>query len=121
MDANDDVVGGAVATLRAEAVVIEDYATLDDAMQKRILHAVMVDFPVTKAMVKTEKAAYEALCVQYHKTEESLDKASMKIAEHERQKKITKRNKQGQAGSRPQLMRWIQYLSFNPLALVLLA
>ena len=94
-DANDDVIGGAVATLCAEGVVIEDYATLDDATQKRILHAVMVDFPATKAMMKTEKVACEALGVQYHKTEESLEKASMKIADHERQKKIAKHNKQG--------------------------
>ena len=95
MDANDDVIGGAVATLRAEGVVIEDCATLDDATQKRILHAVMVDFPATKAMVKTEKAAYEALGVQCRGTEELLEKALMKIADHERQKKIAKRNKQG--------------------------
>jgi len=64
-------------------------------MQKRILHAVMVDFPATKAMVKTEKAAYEALGVQCRGTEELLEKALMKIADHERQKKIAKRNKQG--------------------------
>jgi len=95
MDANDDVIGGAVATLRAEGVVIEDYATLDDATQKRILHAVMVDFLATKAMVKTEKAVCEALGVQHRGTEESLEKALMKIADYERQKKIAKHNKQG--------------------------
>ena len=95
MDANDDVIGGAIATLRAEGVVIEDYATLDDATQKRILHAVMLDFPATKAMLKMEKTAYEALGVHNRGTEESLEKAMMKIHDHKRQKKIAKRNKQG--------------------------
>jgi len=95
MDANDDVIGGAIATLRAEGVVIEDYATLDDATQKRLLHAVMLDFLATKAMLKAEKMAYEALGVQYRGTEESLEKAMMKIHDHERQKKTAKRNKQG--------------------------
>jgi len=95
MDANDDVIGGAVAELRAEGVVIEDYATLDNATQKRILRAVMEDSVATKAMVKMEKAAYKALGVQYRGAEESLEKAVIKIADHERQKKIVKRNKQG--------------------------
>jgi len=65
MDADDDLIDGAVAELRAEGVVIEEYATMDDAMQKRILHAVMEDFVAAKATVKTEKAAYETLGVQY--------------------------------------------------------
>jgi len=95
MDANDDVIGGAVATLRAEGVVIEDCATLDDATQKRILHAVMVDFPATKAMVKTEQAAHEALGMQRSGAEESLEKALAKIQHHEKQKKIAKHTKQG--------------------------
>jgi len=95
MDADDDLIDGAVAELRAEGVVIEEYATMDDAMQKRILRAVMEDFVVTKATVKTEKAAYEALGVQYRGAEESLERAEMKLAEHDRQKKLVKRNKQG--------------------------
>jgi len=96
MDANDDLIGGAVAELRAEGVVIEEYATMDDAMQKRILCAVMEDLVATKAMVKTEKAAHEALGVQCRGAEESLERAEMKRAEHDRQKKLVKRNKQGQ-------------------------
>jgi len=95
MDANDDVIGGAVAVLRAEGVVIEEYATMDDAMQKRILRAVMEDFVTTKAMVKTEKAAYETLGVQYRGSEEALEKAERKLAGHVVQRKRVKRCKQG--------------------------
>jgi len=95
MDANDDLIGGAIAELRAEGVVIEEYVTMDDAMQKRILQAVMEDFVATKATVKTEKAAYETLGVQHRGSEEALEKAERKLAGHVEQKKRVKRCKQG--------------------------
>ena len=95
MDDNGDLRNGAVAAFRAEGVVIEDYVTLGDAEQKRILHAVMMDLPPIKNLVTEEQTAYEALGLQYRGTEEALEKAAKKLAKVEVNKAIALRAKQG--------------------------
>ena len=95
MDDNGDLRNGAVAALRAEGVVIEDYVTLGDAEQKRILHAVMMDLPPIKTLLTDELAAYDSLGLQYRGTEEALEKATEKIAKGERHRANAVRAKQG--------------------------
>jgi len=72
MDANGDCPGGAVARLRADGVLIDNYPNMEEAEQKRVLMAIAADYPRVKKLLNEMKNAFLTLGRKYEKLEEEL-------------------------------------------------
>jgi len=74
MDGNGDYPGGAVARLRADGVLIDNYPNMGEAEQKQVLMAIAADYPGVKKLLSEMTNAFLTLGRKYRKVEEELEK-----------------------------------------------
>ena len=73
MDGNGDFPGGAVARLRANGVLIDNYPNMGEEEQKRVLMAIAADYPGVKKSLAAMTDAFLTLGRKY-RVEEELEK-----------------------------------------------
>lgn len=74
MDGNGDFPGGAVARLRANGVLIDNYPNMGEEEQKRVLMAIAADYPGVKKSLAAMTDAFLTLGRKHEKVEEELEK-----------------------------------------------